>query len=306
MLVIQAIDEFLLYLDIEKKCSPNTIQGYTKDLLLFNEYLKEFRQDLDIANITRATVRRFVQYQMVHKHSSSRSMNRRISSLRSFTKFCLLEKYISDDFMATIERPKINTPLPIYMNLQELQQLFLSLEHEAFGGSYLSIRNHFLFKFIALTGTRRQEVCDLTWKQFDLMNQTVRIRGKGNKERLLPLHPTLLPLIHAYKDVLKPFLTHSNLNVFYNHHYHSIDPRGLHKVFKEVLKKAGLDPKRFSLHHLRHTFATLMLQENGENIDLRVLQDFLGHESLATTSIYTHVDFKQKQKAINTFLSSKT
>lgn len=80
-----------------------------------------------------------------------------------------------------------------------------------------------------------------------------------------------------------------------------INPRGLHKVFKETLEKAGLPPKRFSLHHLRHTFATLLLQENKENVDLRILQELLGHESLATTQVYTHVDFNQKKKAIESF-----
>jgi len=77
------------------------------------------------------------------------------------------------------------------------------------------------------------------------------------------------------------------------------------KCLKKVLKKAGLPTEKFSLHHLRHTFATLLLQENGENIDLRVLQELMDHESLATTSVYTHVDFKQKQKAISTFLIQK-
>ncbi|WP_260401995.1 tyrosine-type recombinase/integrase [Peribacillus simplex] len=83
-----------------------------------------------------------------------------------------------------------------------------------------------------------------------------------------------------------------------------LNPRGLHKIFKEILERAGLPAHRFSLNHLRHTFATLLLQENKDKVDLRTLQDLLGHESLATTSMYTHIDFEQKKKAINSFLIS--
>jgi integrase/recombinase XerD len=141
-----------------------------------------FRHDQNLITISRTTVRRFVQHQMTHQQSNPNSMNRGTSALCSFTKFCLGERYITEDFMATIERPKTSSRLPVYMNLKELTQLFLSLEFHAEGGSFLSIRNHLLFKFIALTGIRRQEVCDLTWQQFNLDNSTVKIIGKGNKE----------------------------------------------------------------------------------------------------------------------------
>ncbi|WP_286178856.1 tyrosine-type recombinase/integrase [Bacillus sp. B4EP4a] len=92
--------------------------------------------------------------------------------------------------------------------------------------------------------------------------------------------------------------------MFYNQKNKPLNPRGLHKIFKEVLERAGLPAHRFSLIHLRHTFATLLLQENKDKVDLRTLQELLGHESLATTSMYTHIDFEQKKKAINSFFIS--
>jgi site-specific recombinase XerD len=138
--------------------------------------------------------------------------------------------------------------------------------------------------------------------QLDLDNNTIRVFGKGKKERLLPLHPMVIPLFSQYQERLLEHQIHSSEPIFLNKNGKKLNPRGLHVVFKNLLEKAGLPPKRFSLHHLRHTFATLLLQDSENKVDLHTLQELLGHESLATTSIYTHVDFEQKKKAIHSFL----
>lgn len=158
-----------------------------------------------------------------------------------------------------------------------------------------------MFKLLATTGMRRQELVDLTWEQIDLEWNTIRIYGKGNKERVLPLHPIVLPLIQEFREKLEPSQLHPKEPVFTNYLGESIDPRGLHRIFKEILQHAGLPPHRFTLHHLRHTFATLLLrtQAGATKVDITTLQELLGHESLATTSIYTHVDLEQKKQAID-------
>lgn len=116
---------------------------------------------------------------------------------------------------------------------------------------------------------RRQELVDLTWGQLDFYNKTIRIYGKGKKERLLPLHSFVVPVLTQYKESLKYHLTHATEAIFLNKNGKPINPRGLHVIFKEVLKNAGLPPARFSLHHLRHTFATLLLEQSSiETIDL--------------------------------------
>ena len=115
-----------------------------------------------------------------------KTTQRRISCLNSFTYFCLKENYLTIDFMGGIESPKSDKKLPVYMSLDELQQLFRFLEND---GARFSTRNELMFKFLATSGMRRQELVDLTWQQIDLNNQTVRVFGKGKKERLLPLHP---------------------------------------------------------------------------------------------------------------------
>ncbi|WP_235179083.1 tyrosine-type recombinase/integrase [Bacillus cihuensis] len=208
---------------------------------------------------------------------------------------------MKSDFTAGIQAPKADKKLPKYMTLQELHKLFTYLEHDP---RPQRIRNELMIKLLATTGMRRQELVDLTWEQINLNNQTILIRGKGKKERLLPLHPIVLPLFHIYKETLLEQQKHYSEPIFYNQKNKSLNPRGLHKIFKEILDRAGLPAHRFSLHHLRHTFATLLLQENKDKVDLRTLQELLGHESLATTSMYTHIDFEQKKKAINSFLIS--
>ncbi|MFF2498382.1 tyrosine-type recombinase/integrase [Peribacillus sp. NPDC058075] len=122
------------------------------------------------------------------------------------------------------------------------------------------------------------------------------VRGKGRNERLLPLHPIVLPLFEDYQETLLEQQKHYSEPFFYNQKHKPLNPRGLHKIFKEILERACLPAHRFSLHHLRHTCATLLLQENIDKVDLRTLQELLGHESLVTTSVYTHIDFEQKNE----------
>jgi site-specific recombinase XerD len=308
-----ALDDFLLYLEIEQNYSEHTLRGYEYDLTVFLTFLERHNRSTELNDLNSSVVRRFVQDQTLHCHVKPRTMQRRISSLKSFCKYCLKEQLSTSDFMAGIKAPKSDSKLPVYLNMEELKQLFSFLEEEV---NALALRNEVMFKLLATTGMRRQELVDLTWEQLDFYNETIRIYGKGKKERLLPLHAMVIPLLKKHKASLKEYQTHPQEPVFLNHHGQPLNPRGLHRIFKDVLKKAGLPPHRFSLHHLRHTFATLLLQqvkketvdEHGnlsyvpkEKVDLKTLQELLGHESLATTQVYTHIDFDSKKKAIDSF-----
>nr|WP_160919622.1 tyrosine-type recombinase/integrase [Pseudalkalibacillus hwajinpoensis] len=117
---------------------------------------------------------------------------------------------------------------------------------------------------------------------------TIRIKGKGRKERLLPLHSIVLPLFPRYRLTLKEYQLTPTEIVFLNKNGVKMNPRGLHIIFKRILEHAGLPPARCSLHHLRHTFATLLLKDSNNKVDLRTLQELLGHESLSTSSVYRH------------------
>ncbi|GAB3805059.1 tyrosine-type recombinase/integrase [Virgibacillus kimchii] len=300
MLFSQACDEFLNYLLIEKNYSENTLKGYAFDLQCYERFLIKYNRSLLIEDLASSTSRRFIQDQVINHQTKPRTLQRRISCLKSLSQFCLKENFIDVDFMAGVQAPKSDDKLPVYMSLEELQKLFRWLEHDT---RPLAYRNNLLFKLLATTGMRRQELVDLTWQQVDLSNQTIRVFGKGKKERLLPLHPIVIPLFYQYRDKLSEHQLHADEPIFLNKNGDKLNPRGLHVVFKDILSRAGLPPKRFSLHHLRHTFATLLLQgqDDTNKVDLRTLQELLGHESLATTSVYTHVDLEQKRNAINSF-----
>lgn len=299
MNIQQASDEFLNYMDIEKNCSPETIRSYALDLQLLIQFLHEEKRSLLLTDMTSSTIRRFIQYQALNNRSKAKTLQRRISCMRSFAKFCCKELWIKDNFMAGIETPKAQKKLPVYMRLSELQQFLRYLEgHE----HPYALRNELMFKLLATTGMRRSELVSLTWEQIDLENNTVLIRGKGNKERLLPLHPMVLSLFPQYMEGLLEERLHPNEPVFTSYRHVPLNARSLHRLFKELLSKAGLPAHRFSLHHLRHTFATLLLQRtDGKKVDLRTLQELLGHENLATVSVYTHIDFEQKKQAIDSF-----
>jgi site-specific recombinase XerD len=250
----QALDDFLLYLEVERNYSKNTLDSYESDLLIFLTFLHEHKRSSDLDDLNPSIVRRFIQHQTMYGCISPRSMQRRISSLKSFCQFCLKEKMTVVDFTTGIIAPKSDKKLPTYMNLQELKQLFASLENVE---GPLSLRNETMFKLLATTGMRKQELVHLTWQQIDLYNETILILGKGKKERLLPLHSTVIPLLKNYKQSLQEHQTHPLEPVFRNGNGKAVNPRGLNYIFNEVLQKAGLPPHRFSLHHLRHTFATL-------------------------------------------------
>ncbi|MGJ9385586.1 tyrosine-type recombinase/integrase [Salipaludibacillus sp. CF4.18] len=296
---VQATDDYLLYLEVEKNYSINTLTSYAFDLRLFGDFLLNNNRSIFLDDINSSSVRRFIQDQVLNHSIKPRTLQRRISCLKSYCQYCLKENYMKVDFMAGIQAPKSDKNLPVYMSLVDLKRLFAFLEKDQ---RSLAVRNEVMFKLLATTGMRRQEIVDLTWGQLDLHVNTILVKGKGKKERLLPLHPIVIPLITSYRDLLMEQQKHYSEPIFCNKNGDQLNPRGLHKIFKEVLEHAGLPSHRFSLHHLRHTFATLLLQENKDKVDLKTLQELLGHESLATTSMYTHIDFEQKKKAIHSFL----
>lgn len=298
MLYKEAVDEFLLYLEVEKNLSHNTLIGYEYDLNRLEQFLIQHNRSLELHTITKALVRRYIQFLVKHEHLSARSLHRKISTLRSFVKYCLAENLVEVNFMDGIEKPKIDKKLPVYLTKNELQ-CFLNYLKRADGRFHL--RNNTMFTLLVTTGMRRSELVNLKWEQINFEMATVKINGKGNKERLVPLHPIVQPLLKDYKSGLLENYKKPSDWIFLNKNKKQLNPRGLHKIFKDTLAAAGLDVQRYSLHHLRHTFATLLLQNNPENIDLRTLQELLGHESLVTTQVYTHVEYEQKKKAIDTF-----
>ncbi|WP_160846681.1 tyrosine-type recombinase/integrase [Pontibacillus yanchengensis] len=175
VILIGNLDEFLLYLEVEQNYSNNTLIGYESDLKSFLHFLEQHKRSTNVDDVNPTIVRRFIQFQMGKAHVSPRSMQRRISCLKSFCNYCLTNNLLSSDFMAGIKYPKSDTKLPVYMNLQELKQLFAGLDKDE---RPLSLRNEAMIKLLATTGMRKQELISLTWDQLDFYNETIRIFGK--------------------------------------------------------------------------------------------------------------------------------
>lgn len=173
-----AIDDYLAYVEVEKNCSVHTIHAYSFDLHCLERFLTNHGRSLDLTDITASTIRRFIQDQVLNHQIKPRTIQRRISCLKSFSTYCVKENYIQLDFMAGIIAPKGDHKLPHYMELAELQQFIRYLEKDRHP---FALRNEALFKLLATTGMRRGEIIDLTWEQIDLKGNTVLVNGKGKK-----------------------------------------------------------------------------------------------------------------------------
>lgn len=155
----QATDDFLMSLEVEKNYSKNTITGYANDLKCYEDFLRAHKRSLELNDLTPSTSRRFIQDQVLNHDAKPRTLQRRISCVKSLSSFCLKERYMESDFMAGIQAPKSDKNLPVYMSLEELQKLFRFLEKDE---RPLAYRNNVLFKLLATSRMRRQELVDLT------------------------------------------------------------------------------------------------------------------------------------------------
>ncbi|MEH6940044.1 site-specific integrase [Bacillus sp. JJ664] len=161
MNIQHAVDEFLSYIKIEKNLSNNTFISYEYDLHCFTQFLIKQNRSLILSDISLSTVRRFIQDQVVHSNIKPRTLQRRISCLKSFSKFCVKDQFLDLDFMAGVDSPKSDMKLPNYMKLSELHLFFTYLEQDSHP---FSLRNEVMFKLLATTGMRKSELVCLTWK----------------------------------------------------------------------------------------------------------------------------------------------
>lgn len=158
MQVKQAADEFLFYLEVEKNVSEHTLHSYAYDVKVFVDFLMKFHDSTRLVEIHNSTIRRFIQDQVLRHHTKPRTLQRRISCLKSFSTFCCKEKWIETDFMAGIKAPKADKRLPVYLTHSEVKKLFQVLENDT---RKAARRNELMIKFLATTGLRRQELVDL-------------------------------------------------------------------------------------------------------------------------------------------------
>lgn len=278
------IKDYINYIYIEKKLSKNTKEAYEKDLILFANFLN----NKSILSITTNDIKNYIKY-LNDTGKKDKTIARKIVSIRTFFDYLMKEKLISINPCEKIETPKIRKTLPKTLNEKEVLKL-LSIKPK----TAKEYRNKAMIELMYATGLRVSELVNLEINDINLIDDYVRVYGKGKKERIIPMADITVEIMDEYINVyrnslLKGYLTDK---VFISSYGKGITRQGFFKIIKKQAKEVGIE-KDFSPHTLRHSFATHLL-ENGA--DLRSIGEMLGHENIKTTQIYTHLSNSKKRK----------
>lgn len=301
------LDAFLRHLDVEKNASPHTLENYARDLAQFAGHQwpgqsPPFSWD----QITRLHARSFLA-QVQKSGAQPATTGRKLSSLRSFFKFLHREGAVQSNPFAGLPQPRRNRNLPDVLGKEEIcrlldapkQHMEASQAPEAYK-RYAVLRDTAILELLYSCGIRLSELTGLRENRIDLLGGVIRVLGKGKKERLCPMGGPAVQALHEALDAREPFL--ASLGhvkrppaLFLNKHGTALTNRSIQRMMKTMLTTAGLSPE-FSPHALRHSFATHLLDAGA---DLRSVQELLGHSSLSTTQIYTHVSIERMKEVYN-------
>lgn len=267
------INNFLLYLEMDLNYSKNTINTYLNALNHLNGEIKK-----DILKLTSKDIENFIS----ELELESSSISNYLSAYKTFYNYYIKIGQISINPIDKVDTPKLSKHLPTYLTVEEVDKLLDIEIKDAF-----SARNKSILELLYATGLRISELINLEFKNIDLNDCIVRIMGKGSKERIVPINDLAIKYLKIYvKDYRHKLVkTEQNNYVYLNNHGKKMTRQGVFKMIKKRTLETGIK-KDVSPHTLRHSIATHML-ENGA--DLRIIQEFLGHESIGTTQIYTHL-----------------
>ena len=281
-------DSFLEYLKSELNDSPLTLDAYARDLVEFQNFMKEANPDCEWTAVEAGDIREWIIYLLDEQGLSTSSVNRKLSTLRTFYKYLRRMGWVSINPMEKVIAPKKKRPLPYFVRESEMDRL---LDMTANDRSFLGIRNRLILMMFYETGIRRSELLGLTDAGVDLIAKQIKVDGKRSKQRIVPFGPELESEIKEYIEARNDvFGKNTGFEaLFVTKKGTAMNKSQVTKIVKDNLSKVTTIKKR-SPHVLRHSFATAMLNNNA---DLTSIQKLLGHESVATTEIYTHVSFEE-------------
>ncbi len=272
------IQPYINYIKFEKRYSRHTIISYENDLTAFFDYIVMQYGDTPLQQLTHVYVRSWLA-SLKDAAMSSRSINRKISTLKSFFKYQLKTGVLELSPMGKVIAPKNESRLPSFVSDKDISTLF---HHVEFPDNWQGKTDRLLLLLFYHTGMRLSELINLTCSQVNAANLSLKILGKGNKERIVPISPELLAAITQYQSQKKEFGSHDVLLI--NSRGKKLAPRTVYSIVNKYLSLVTTTEKK-SPHILRHSFAT-HLTNNGA--DLNAVKDLLGHSSLASTQVYTH------------------
>ncbi|GGI24206.1 tyrosine-type recombinase/integrase [Pedobacter mendelii] len=275
------LNSFLTYLSHEKRFSPHTITSYQTDLTQFEEYINATFES-DFLVIKHPHIRSYMVDLMEQKLSES-TINRKISALRSFYKFLLRAHKISQNPMLLIKAPKIPKRLPTFVESHKLDILLDSPDH--FNDSFSSVRDNLIIELLFGTGMRLTELLQLKEADIDGYSGTIKVLGKRNKERIIPINKQLINQLNNYieKKKLQSF-DNNLLQLIVTNTGSAAYPKLIYRIVRSYLSIVSSNDKK-SPHVLRHSYATSLLNAGA---DLNAIKELLGHASLAATQVYTH------------------
>lgn len=274
------LNDFKLYLEVNKNLSSNSVNSYVTDLTKYIEYLQKKYNVLDIRDIETDMIKKYIQTLKKGGFESS-SISRKISAIKAFHKHVSKDEGILDAAQ-TIKKPKKEEKLPTILTVEEIDMMFNTIK----GNEPTDLRNRCMLEFLYGSGLRISELLDLTPQNIHIHSKEINVIGKGNKERIVPLSDMAIDAFNKWMSKGKiHFKTKPGNYLFINKSGDKLTRQGVWKLIKEIAKNAGIT-KEISPHTLRHSFATHLLN-NGFN--LRYVQFLLGHKDISTTQIYTHI-----------------
>ena len=280
---------FLQYLQYEKRFSPHTVTAYRKDLEQFLLYIKN---ECGLASVKEARhfhIRSWMVY-LLASGLTARTANRKLSTLKAYFRFMLKRQLLTVDPTAKVVAPKVGKRLPGNLRKEELERLF---QEVTFPDDYEGKRDRMLLELLYATGLRRSEAIGLCEEDLDLAQLHARIRGKGGKERLVPLSPSLANKLQVYlKEKGDAFPQNQQPNLFLTKTGKPLYPKLVYNIVVKYLSAVSSNEQK-GPHALRHSFAT-HLSENGA--ELSAIKELLGHSSLASTQVYTHNSIEQLKR----------
>lgn len=284
---IDILSGYNYYLKVERGLSPNTVKAYTADIEGFYEFLRH--RGVTLRDASSSDISDYII--SVSDYLSKRSQARLLSSLNSFFDYLVSEGERKDNPSSAVDSPKLGKYLPLVLSVEEVRAILKAAPNE---------RDRAILEVLYGCGLRVSEVCSLKISEVYLKDMFVKVMGKGSKERLVPMAPSTASAIMDYLSVRPESDAGCEDVLFLNRFGRALSRVAVFKMVKSVALVAGVD-KNLSPHTFRHSFATHLI-ENGA--DLRVVQEMLGHESILTTEIYTHVDSATWQREIKEIIST--
>ncbi|GAB3111491.1 tyrosine recombinase XerC [Aestuariicella hydrocarbonica] len=280
----QTLESFYQYLRFEKQLSANTLVSYQRDLVRLSRYCQN--QQLTLIDLQHHHIRHCLA-QLHRQELQPRSLQRWLSALRTFFQYCLKQKLISVNPCTGLQAPKAKKPLPKALDVDQAIQFV-----EVRGDDFLSVRDRACLELFYSSGLRLSELVSLNWSDVDLAQGQLRVTGKGNKTRELPVGRPARAALAAWQKKQLSTCGEDIAAIFTQKKGKRLSPRSIQLRFEKLSVTQGVD-QSVHPHKLRHSFASHLLESSG---DLRAVQELLGHANLSTTQVYTHLDFQHLAK----------